>query len=102
MKSDAMMYLPSMPRWTRSKLHTILRDRAYIGEVFYQGNWYPGTHKPLVDRVTFDRVQVLLGEKTYKSHNMTYAGELIHLCPLRQGHHGRDEPPARGTSTTAA
>ena len=30
-----------------------------------------------MDRPTFDRVQVLLGEKTYKSHELTYAGELI-------------------------
>jgi len=75
--AEGIFYLPSMPRWNRSTLGTILSDRSYIGEVWYQGNWYPGTHKPLVDRVTFDRVQVLLGEKTYKSHNMTYAGELI-------------------------
>jgi hypothetical protein len=38
---------------------------------------HPGTHKPLVDRVTFDKVQVLLGEKVYRSHELTYAGGLI-------------------------
>lgn len=27
--------------------------------------------------MTFDRVQVLLGEKVYRSHELTYAGDLI-------------------------
>src|SRR5262245_27012004 len=48
-----------------------------IGEVQYRGQWHPGTHEPLVDRVTWDRVQVLLGEKVYRSHELTYAGGLI-------------------------
>lgn len=42
-------------------------------------NTYPGTHKPLVDRVNWDMVQVLLGEKVYRSHELTYASGLI-LC----------------------
>ena len=40
----------------------------------------PGAHLPLVDRVVWDRVQVLLGEKTYKSHELIYAGELIRFA----------------------
>lgn len=63
--------------FTRSKLHTILRDRSYIGEIRYHDQWYPGTHPALVNRSTFDRVQVLLGECTYQSHELLYAGELI-------------------------
>ncbi len=74
---EGIYYTDSMPRFTRSKLYTILRDRSYIGEVKYQGQWHPGTHKALVDRVTWDTVQVLLGEKVYRSHELTYAGGLI-------------------------
>lgn len=81
---EGIYYSDSVPRFPRTKLYTILRDRAYIGEVFYQGQWYPGTHKPLVDRVTFDRSQVLLGDKVYRSHELTYAGDLIQC-----GHCGR-------------
>jgi hypothetical protein len=54
-----------------------LRDRSYIGEVKYQRQWFPGTHEPLVDRATWDRVQALLGGKVYRSTELTYAGELI-------------------------
>lgn len=70
--------------FTRGKLHHILRDRSYIGEVYHRETWHPGQHEPLVDRGTWERVQVLLGQKIYRSHELTYAGELI-TC----GHCGR-------------
>lgn len=79
-----LAYSEKARRFTRSKLHTMLRDRAYLGEVAYRGQWYPGTHEPLVDRVTFDRVQQLLGGQVYRSHELTYASGLI-AC----GHCGR-------------
>jgi site-specific DNA recombinase len=77
MEEDGVMYLRSVPKFTRSKVHSILRDRAYIGDVHYQNQWHPGKHTPLIDRNTWDRVQVLLGEKIYHSHEMAFAGEFI-------------------------
>ena len=72
-----LAYTRTMFRFSRSKLHTILRDRSYIGDVKFRDQWYPGTHQPLVNRSTFDRVQVLLGGSVYQSHDVVYAGELI-------------------------
>ena len=80
---EGVMYRPSSPRFPRSSVYAILRDRCYLGEVEYGGQWYAGKHEPLVDRATWDRVQVLLGGKTYRSHELTYAGGLI-----RCGHCG--------------
>ncbi len=80
---EGLTYRPSSPRFPRSSVYAILRDRCYLGEVEYGGQWYPGKHEPLVDRATWDRVQVLLGGKTYRSHELTYAGGLI-----RCGHCG--------------
>src|SRR5207302_711163 len=74
---EGVSYTDAQRAWPRSKVHKLLRDRAYIGEIFYQGHWHPGTHQPIIDRVTWDKVQVLMGEKVYKSHELTYAGELI-------------------------
>jgi site-specific DNA recombinase len=74
---EGITYCESLARFTRSKLHTILHDRAYIGEVRHKGKWHPGTHPPLVDRTTWDRTQKILGQKLQRSHEMTYAGELI-------------------------
>ena len=74
---EGVTYRPSTPRFPRTSLYTILRDRCYIGEVRYGENWFPGKHEPIVERTTWDRVQVLLGNKTYRSHELTYAGGLI-------------------------
>ena len=74
---EGIAYSASMPRFCRSKLYEILRDRAYIGEVEYHGQWHVGKHPALIDAMTWRRVQTLLGESAYKSHEMTYAGELI-------------------------
>ncbi|MCO6454889.1 MAG: recombinase family protein [Pirellulaceae bacterium] len=75
--AEGIEYLPSTPKIGRSKLYTILTDRAYIGEIKFRGQWLPGTHTPIIDRRLWDRVQTLLGQKVYKSHQMTYASDLI-------------------------
>lgn len=80
---EHISYIGAQPEWVRSKVHKILRDRSYIGEIFYRGQWHPGTHEPIVDRTVWSRVQALLGECVYKAHELTYAGELI-----RCGHCG--------------
>lgn len=77
LRKEGIIYTETMPNFSRSKLHNILRDRAYLGEVRYHGQWLPGTHEPLVDHATFQRSQVLLGEAIYRSHELTYGGELI-------------------------
>lgn len=67
--AEGVYYRSSQPRFPRSTLRTILRDRTYIGEVPYKGQWFPGKQEPLVDRATWDRVQVLLGGQLYRSHD---------------------------------
>lgn len=75
--AEGLAFRPSLPKFPRSSVHNILLDRAYIGELEYKGQWYPGKHEPLVDRGTWDRVQALLAGKTYKAHQLTYAGGLV-------------------------
>ena len=36
----------------------------------YKGQWHPSTYPPIIDRITWDRVQALLGEKVYKAHEL--------------------------------
>lgn len=82
--ADGMTYRTDAPRFSRSKLHAILTDRAYIGEIPFKGQWYPGKQQPLIERETWDRVQALLGGHVYHAHQMTFAGEFM-VC----GHCGR-------------
>lgn len=73
LKDEGRTFKDSKPEFTRSKVHNILRDRSYIGEVFYRGEWSKGTHAPLVALGTWLRTQVLLGNKVYRDVEATYA-----------------------------
>jgi site-specific DNA recombinase len=33
--------------WSSASVITVLRNRAYIGEIYYRGNWYSAPHDPL-------------------------------------------------------
>ena len=74
---EGVFYRPSQPKFPRTTLHQFLTNRIYIGEIKHKGEWYPGKQPPLVTRETWDRVQVLLGNQVYRSHELTYASGLI-------------------------
>ena len=75
--AEGRMFRPPNTPFPRSSVHNILQDRAYIGELEYLGQWYPGQHEPLVDRATWDRVRAIMDRCVYHAHSMTYAGEFI-------------------------
>src|SRR5262249_34457460 len=81
---EGVEHTVQQPAFPRSKLHAILRDRAYVGELRYQGAWRPGSHEPIVDAGTFERVQLLFGEKTYHARDSVYGAGMV-----RCGHCGR-------------
>ncbi len=41
----------------------MLRNRVYIGEIYYRGNWYPAPHEPLIPTELFDKAQAILTER---------------------------------------
>jgi len=49
--------------WTSQSVITILRNRTYLGEIYYRGNWYPAPHDPLIPTDLFDRAQDILTER---------------------------------------
>ena len=42
---------------------TILKNRVYLGEVGWRGEWFPGEHEALIEPGTFDKAQELLAER---------------------------------------
>lgn len=76
---QGIIYTDHSPRFTKSTLHRILHNRIYIGDVRYQGEWYPGKFEPLIDRATFQQVQDKFGTdfKVYHKLQLTFAGGLI-------------------------
>ena len=49
--------------WGHTAVLTILRNRAYLGEVFFRGTWHLAPHPPLVDAALFAEAQALLAER---------------------------------------
>lgn len=49
--------------WSFRSTLTILRNRVYVGEVFFRGKWHPAPHPRLVDADTFAAAQQLLAER---------------------------------------
>ncbi|MFO7955854.1 MAG: hypothetical protein R6X33_02005 [Candidatus Brocadiia bacterium] len=43
----------------------------------WHDEWHPGTQEPQVERCLFERVQVLLCDATYASHESVYASGLV-------------------------
>jgi site-specific DNA recombinase len=46
--------------FTYGPLAYLLKNRVYIGEVHHGGKWFKGEQKGILDRQTFERVQILL------------------------------------------
>ncbi|NOT40321.1 MAG: recombinase family protein [Alphaproteobacteria bacterium] len=49
--------------FSRGALNHMIRNRVYVGEVFYKGGIYPGQHEAIVDRPLFDEAQAVVDEK---------------------------------------
>ncbi len=51
----------------RSNIALMLQSPVYSGRIVWNGESYPGTHTPLVDKLTFDRVQDILHGRRSKA-----------------------------------
>jgi site-specific DNA recombinase len=49
--------------WSQESVITVLRNRAYLGEIYYRGNWYPAPHEPLIPTELFEKAQAILQER---------------------------------------
>jgi site-specific DNA recombinase len=66
---------------SQSKIHQMLRDRYYLGEVRYKGEQFDGRLEALIDEELFNRVQDLLAARGYSAerrrrHNHYLKGTL--------------------------
>lgn len=62
-----------------SSILQILKNRLYIGEVQYKGEYFPGVHEPIISKEQFDRVQALIarhpkGKNAGKSKESLFSG----------------------------
>lgn len=43
--------------WWHNQVRNMLRNRVYTGKIHNNGNWYDGSHEPIIDDITFQRSQ---------------------------------------------
>ncbi|MEW4454543.1 recombinase family protein [Bremerella sp. JC817] len=77
MFDEGLFYCESKPKFSESKINSILHDRSYLGFIWFRGAWHPGQHEPLIDQLTWDQIRVSFNEQTYRSHELVYASKLI-------------------------
>lgn len=53
----------ALPLFSKDSTTVILRNRFYLGEVQYKGEWYPGLHEPIISRELFERVQAIRAQR---------------------------------------
>ena len=72
LKEEGFIYRPSMPRICKGSLSYLLANRFYVGDIVWRGQVYPGKHRPLVDRRTFQLCRNILKGKNRRTHRFTH------------------------------
>ena len=70
---EGYIYRPSMPRMSPGSISYMLANRFYVGDIVWKGQIYPGKHRPLVDRRTFQICRNLLKGKNRRTRRQTHA-----------------------------
>ena len=77
---EGHVYCQSQRRFNRTGLAYILKNRFYIGELWRNGKVYPGKHRLLIDKRTFDACQDILNGKNRRKGNPEI---MLSSCVLR-------------------
>lgn len=62
--------------WDPKRLKYVFRNKLYIGYMKHGDSWYPGSHTPLLDTETFEKLQKLMDQRAemYAKHKKKCAG----------------------------
>lgn len=64
--------------WDSSQVSDMLRRKAYIGQVLWNGEYFPGKHQPLIDEATFAAVQLALSKNdAFTQRHPSKQGDLL-------------------------
>ncbi|TCJ34572.1 recombinase family protein [Parafrankia sp. BMG5.11] len=55
--------------WSDRYITTLLRNRVYTGEIYYDDSWHPAPHTPLVDSDTFAKATKILDARS-RDHSL--------------------------------
>ena len=79
-------------RWSAQSVLTVLRNRAYLGEVYFRGTWYKADphHPALIDEATFVAAeQIMIARGENHSHRAANASDYYFAGKTICGHCGK-------------
>lgn len=67
--------------WDPKRLKYVFRNKLYLGYMKHNDNWYKGSHTPIIDEETFDKLQKLLDmrKEKFKDHTKKCQGQTTYL-----------------------
>ena len=68
-------------QWDAKRIKYVLQNKLYLGYIRYGGEWFKGSHKPILTEETFEQVQHLLEERE-KSFNGKYNKKKVQTSVL--------------------
>src|SRR3954453_12811236 len=78
--------------FTYGPLAHFLKNRLYTGDIGHNGKWFKGEHSAIIDRKTFDQVQLLLKSKSAERKIRRAASEALLLGKLYDDRGNRMSP----------
>ncbi len=72
LQKEGYIYRPNTPRMCIGSVSYMLANRFYVGDIVWRGQVYPGKHKPLVDRQTFQLCRDLIKGKNRRTYRLTH------------------------------
>lgn len=82
--NEGFIYADNRPKIYPSVLEKILKSPFYIGNFVFKGQHYTGTHEPLIDVETFNKVQKAFKKDSkpdmYRQHKFLFSGMFTCAC----------------------
>ena len=77
--NEGYIYRNSTPKFQRTALSYILKNRFYIGELVRNGQTYTGKYKVFIDRATFNRCQDVMNGRNRRTgrQDLLFSGCLL-------------------------
>ena len=57
--------------WNDKTIRNVMRSKVYLGYIQHKGEWFPGTHEPIISEEDYEKAQVLLdaSKKRFKENH---------------------------------
>lgn len=70
--------------WEPKRFKYVFASKLYLGYIKYGGQWYKGTHEPIIDEATHDKLVALLEKRKeeYVKHRKRHNGQTSYLGGL--------------------